>query len=268
MLDEGVSRNMLDAAKPAVAQAIAATSRARRPPTAPPCRGCAPRRRPRRPAAPARAAGRRLFRLRPICRGRRALPAALQKGGEDANLVNSRLGAALALAGRRPEAEAALRAVTGPRADLAGFWLAWLARRPGLTCSNATGDDFDEDVRRPRWPPTALIGAAPALAQYGPRPSRRSTPEPQPPAQRRPQPAPAGRARSASYNLSRAERTALPAGRSSPSTPPTGRPRRRRCPRRRRRRAAPTPNIWSARSGSRSASAPTTRSSSRRRSTR
>ena len=57
--------------------------------------------------------------------------AALQKGGEDPNLVNSRLGAALALAGRRPEAEAALRAVTGPRADLAGFWLAWLARRPG-----------------------------------------------------------------------------------------------------------------------------------------
>ncbi len=55
--------------------------------------------------------------------------AALQKGGEDPNLVNSRLGAALALAGRRPEAEAALRAVTGPRADLAGFWLAWLARR-------------------------------------------------------------------------------------------------------------------------------------------
>jgi hypothetical protein len=56
--------------------------------------------------------------------------AALQKGGEDPNLVNSRLGAALALAGRRPEAEVALRAVTGPRADLAGFWLAWLARRP------------------------------------------------------------------------------------------------------------------------------------------
>jgi hypothetical protein len=56
---------------------------------------------------------------------------ALQKGGEDANLVNLRLGASLALAGRRPEAEAALRLVSGPRADLAGFWLAWLARRPG-----------------------------------------------------------------------------------------------------------------------------------------
>jgi tetratricopeptide (TPR) repeat protein len=55
---------------------------------------------------------------------------ALQKGGEDSGLVNLRLGASLAQAGRRPEAEAALRLVTGPRADLAGFWLTWLARRP------------------------------------------------------------------------------------------------------------------------------------------
>ena len=56
--------------------------------------------------------------------------AALQKGGEDANLINSRLGAALALAGQRAEAEAAFRAVTGPRAQLAAFWLVWLASRP------------------------------------------------------------------------------------------------------------------------------------------
>jgi monomeric isocitrate dehydrogenase len=55
--------------------------------------------------------------------------AAVQKGTVDANLANTRLGMALALAGQRAEAEAALRAVTGPRADLAGYWLAWLARR-------------------------------------------------------------------------------------------------------------------------------------------
>jgi predicted Zn-dependent protease len=53
---------------------------------------------------------------------------ALQKGA-DANLVNLRLGAALAMAGQRAEAEAALRAVTGPRADLAQFWLLWLSTR-------------------------------------------------------------------------------------------------------------------------------------------
>ena len=55
---------------------------------------------------------------------------ALSKGGEDANLVNTRLGATLALAGQRAEAETALRAVTGRRAELASLWLAWLASRP------------------------------------------------------------------------------------------------------------------------------------------
>jgi len=57
--------------------------------------------------------------------------AALQKGGEDAGMVNLRLGSALAMAGRRAEAEAAFRAVTGgDRLDLARFWLLWLSTRP------------------------------------------------------------------------------------------------------------------------------------------
>ncbi len=55
--------------------------------------------------------------------------AAIQKGGVDANLVNLRLGAALAQAGQRAEAETALRAVTGPQAAIARFWQLWLARR-------------------------------------------------------------------------------------------------------------------------------------------
>jgi Tfp pilus assembly protein PilF len=55
--------------------------------------------------------------------------AALEKGGVDANLVNTRLGAALARAGQRAEAEAAFQAVTGPRAELASFWQLWLSRR-------------------------------------------------------------------------------------------------------------------------------------------
>jgi tetratricopeptide (TPR) repeat protein len=54
--------------------------------------------------------------------------AALQKGGEDANLVNTRLGVALVRANQRAEAEAAFRAVTGPRAPLAAMWLLWLER--------------------------------------------------------------------------------------------------------------------------------------------
>jgi lipopolysaccharide biosynthesis regulator YciM len=55
--------------------------------------------------------------------------AALQKGGVDSNLVNTRLGAALALAGQRAEAEAALRAVTGQRAEIAAYWMLWLSQR-------------------------------------------------------------------------------------------------------------------------------------------
>jgi hypothetical protein len=54
---------------------------------------------------------------------------ALQKGGVNANLVNTRLGIALAMAGQRAEAEAAFRKNTGARAPLANLWLAWLAQR-------------------------------------------------------------------------------------------------------------------------------------------
>lgn len=54
---------------------------------------------------------------------------ALQKGGVDADLVNTRLGIALAKGGQRAEAEAALKAVTGSRETVADLWLAWLAQR-------------------------------------------------------------------------------------------------------------------------------------------
>jgi len=80
--------------------------------------------------APALAAGDAHFGNGQFAEAAELYRAALQKGGADANVVNTRLGASLALAGQRAEAEAAFRAVTGPRADLASFWLAWLARRP------------------------------------------------------------------------------------------------------------------------------------------
>jgi tetratricopeptide (TPR) repeat protein len=53
--------------------------------------------------------------------------AAIQKGGVDANLAQLRLGEALALAGQRSDAEAAFRAVSGPRGQVAQFWLLWLS---------------------------------------------------------------------------------------------------------------------------------------------
>lgn len=55
--------------------------------------------------------------------------AALQKGGIDPNVGNTRLGIALALAGRRAEADAAFNAVGGARADLASLWRVWLSQR-------------------------------------------------------------------------------------------------------------------------------------------
>lgn len=54
---------------------------------------------------------------------------ALSKGSVDANTVNLRIGAALARAGDKAGATAALNSVTGPRADIAKFWLLYLATR-------------------------------------------------------------------------------------------------------------------------------------------
>jgi tetratricopeptide (TPR) repeat protein len=55
--------------------------------------------------------------------------ASVAKGGVDPNVANTRLGIALALAGRKAEAEAAFRAVAAPRSDLAALWLVWLGQR-------------------------------------------------------------------------------------------------------------------------------------------
>jgi hypothetical protein len=129
VIDEGVSRNMVETARipprlaPRIAARAVAADRAALP-------GLRARALAGAVGGPARAAADNYFAYGQYAEAAELYRLALEKGGEDANLVNSRLGAALALAGRKPEAEAALRAVTGPRAELAGFWLAWLARRP------------------------------------------------------------------------------------------------------------------------------------------
>ncbi len=128
VLDEGLSRGMLTATEPRVRDLVTRTTA----PAAAGRAGLATSRTRALAAAtgqPARESGDLFFGYGQYAEAAELYQAALQKGGEDPNLVNTRLGAALALAGRRPEAEAGLRAVTGPRADLAGFWLAWLARR-------------------------------------------------------------------------------------------------------------------------------------------
>jgi tetratricopeptide (TPR) repeat protein len=54
---------------------------------------------------------------------------ALSKGQVDANVVNTRLGIALALSGDKAGATNAFKSVTGPRAELANYWMLWLAQR-------------------------------------------------------------------------------------------------------------------------------------------
>ncbi|HTU12632.1 MAG TPA: hypothetical protein VMG08_17205 [Allosphingosinicella sp.] len=128
VIDEGVQRNMVETAR--IAPALA-TRIAPRAVTAD--RAALAGLRARAQAgtgAQARAAADNFYAFGQYADAATLYALALQKGGEDPNLVNLRLGAALGLAGRRPEAEAALRLVTGSRADLAGFWLTWLARRP------------------------------------------------------------------------------------------------------------------------------------------
>lgn len=55
--------------------------------------------------------------------------AALSKTGADANLINLHLGMALARAGDKAGATAALNAVAGPQTQLAKFWLVYVATR-------------------------------------------------------------------------------------------------------------------------------------------
>ena len=128
VIDEGLQRNMVETARiePALAARIApravATDRAALPGLRARAQGGT--------GAVARAAGDNFYAYGQYADAAALYGLALQKGGEDPDLVNLRLGAALAMAGRKLEAEAALRLVTGPRSDLAGFWLTWLARRP------------------------------------------------------------------------------------------------------------------------------------------
>lgn len=55
---------------------------------------------------------------------------ALQKGGVDNDQVNTRLGIALARSGQKDEARKYFTAVTGPRSEIAKFWLLYLDQNP------------------------------------------------------------------------------------------------------------------------------------------
>lgn len=129
VLDEGVSRGMVTAADAAPrALLTSANQRITRE------RGglaaqLAQARGPTATAAQARTVADTLFGYGRYAEAAELYRLASTRVGEDPNLLSTRLGAALALGGQRAEAEAAFRATTGPRAELAALWLAWLARR-------------------------------------------------------------------------------------------------------------------------------------------
>ena len=128
VLDEGVSAKMVDPAKGTFKELIAASGK----------RAAAARAglSARQTAALAAATGTEalsvgdaFFGAGDYAKASTLYRAAVQKGSVDPNLANTRLGIALAMAGQRSEAETALRAVTGQRANLASLWLTWLAQR-------------------------------------------------------------------------------------------------------------------------------------------
>jgi hypothetical protein len=56
--------------------------------------------------------------------------AVLGMGGADTATANLRLGMALAMSGDKAGAQAALKAVTGPKAPIAAYWMAYVGSRP------------------------------------------------------------------------------------------------------------------------------------------
>jgi hypothetical protein len=128
VLDEGVSKRMVDPAKAGFKELIASAGK-----KAGADRAALGAKQSAAMAAatgaPALAAGDAYFGYGDYAAAATLYRAAIQKGGADLAAANVRLGAALALAGQRAEADAHLRSVAAPGADLAAYWLAWL-RRP------------------------------------------------------------------------------------------------------------------------------------------
>lgn len=128
VLDEGVARRMVDPGKATFKEAIAAATRA-----AATAKGRLGALKTAATAAatgaPALEAGDQHLSFGDYAGAAELFRAAVAKGGVDPAIANTRLGVALALANQRAEAEAAFRAVTGPRAELAALWLVWLGQR-------------------------------------------------------------------------------------------------------------------------------------------
>jgi tetratricopeptide (TPR) repeat protein len=128
VFQEGVNGRMIDPAKATFKEAIAASQK-----RATAAKGKLATLRTTALAAPMGAtaleAGDQFLSFGDYAAAAELYQAALVKGGIDPNVGKTRLGIALALAGRRAEADAAFNAVGGARADLASLWRVWLSQR-------------------------------------------------------------------------------------------------------------------------------------------
>jgi hypothetical protein len=127
VLDKAVSDKMVDPAK-ADAKALIASTGKRAAANRAALKGLETKAASAKTGEAALAAGDALLGTGDYAKAAEQYRAALEKGSVDTALVQNRLGMALALGGQRAEAETALRAVTGPRAGLANYWLLWLAQ--------------------------------------------------------------------------------------------------------------------------------------------
>ena len=128
VLDEGVAKKMIDPAKGSF-KALIATASKKAAAERGALKGLETKAMAAATGAAALSAGDAFLSYGDHAKAAELYRAAIQKGSVDANVANTRLGMALGMAGQKVEAEAALRAVTGARADLASLWLLWLAQR-------------------------------------------------------------------------------------------------------------------------------------------
>lgn len=128
VLEEGVEAKMVDPAKASFKTLIASTSKRAATEKAG-LKGLETKAGSAATGAAAMSAADAYFSQGDYAKAAELYRAAIQKGSVDAGVANTRLGIALGLAGQKAEAEVALRAVTGPKADIASLWLVWLAQR-------------------------------------------------------------------------------------------------------------------------------------------
>ena len=129
VLDEGIASNAISAASPAI-KSIRAEGAGKLDADRASLTGAAAKATAGTLARPAQVTADALYGYGDYAKAATLYRAALGKTGADASELNLRLGAALVMSGDKAGAKAALDLVGGPRAEIAKYWLIYLAQRP------------------------------------------------------------------------------------------------------------------------------------------